>query len=252
MFPTGHSDRTTPHEFVDRLKTLIESNVAGNTQLLTRFVDLIGQASQAGSKQHGNQPDADALLSRWLDFNLAAYSIVSTQGLALLNGLLTAARSSLIAKAEPVPDVQTATASNVKPTAEPRVELRLSGRHGERATAGFVIENRFDAPLEVMFESTALTPPAGLALSASLVSFEPTTLKIPPRGQGVVQTVVAITTDFVVGQTYTATIRPLGFGAKELGLSVTIEPPKPEILAPPSAPSRPRQPGKKRTLRGKK
>jgi hypothetical protein len=252
MFPAGHSDRITPHEFVERLKTLIESNVAGNTQLLTRFVDLIGQASQAGSKELGNQPDAEAMLSRWLDFNLAAYSIVSTQGLALLNGLLSAARSTLITKAEPVPDVQAATASNVKAATEPRVELRLSGRHGERATAGFVIENHFDAPLEVRFESTALTPAIGPALAASLVSFEPTTLKIPPRGQGVVQTIVAITTDFVVGQTYRATIRPLGFGAKELGLSVTIEPPTPEVLAPPRAASQPRQPQKKRTQRGKK
>jgi hypothetical protein len=41
----------------------------------------------------------------------------------------------------------------------------------------------------------------------------------------VVQATVAITTDFEVGQTYTATIRLVGYEAKEVGLSVTVLPP---------------------------
>ena len=68
-------------------------------------------------------------------------------------------------------------------------------------------------------------PAVGAALPASLLSFEPSTLLIPPHTEGVVKVAIMITGDFLVGQTYTATIRPLGFGdfgEKELGLSVSI------------------------------
>jgi hypothetical protein len=258
MDPTGRPERMTTHEFVERLKKLIENNVAGNTQLLTGFLDLIKEASQVSTSWSGNQVDVEELLSKCLEFNLAAYSVVSTQVLALLNGLLNAARSTLITKGVP--------GRSAEGTAVPRVDLQLAGRHGDRPSASFVLENRFDLPLALVFESTALIPTAGSALPASLVSFEPTTLLIPPRGEGVVQVVVTITSDFVVGQTYTATIRPLGFGdfgEKSVGLLVSIlsaeaEAPshpvaEPESEAGASRPVRkPRQLGKKRALRGTK
>jgi hypothetical protein len=219
MVSTGRSERTSPGEFIERLKYLIANNITESERLLTRFRGLVREANQAvGTGGAGERPNAETLLSRWLDFNLASYSVVSTHSLALLNGLLSAAQSTLISKAAPAPDARA--------TATPRVELRLSGRHGERATTGFVIENQFDRPLEVRFESTALIPATtGPELPAPLVSFEPTTLVIAPRGQGVVQVAVMITADFVAGQTYRTTIRPLGFEAKELGLSLIVLPP---------------------------
>jgi hypothetical protein len=213
------SGRTSPDEFVERLRELVAANVAESTRLVTRFNDFVRAALQsAGARGAGERSDSEALLSRWLDFNLESYSIVNAQGLQLLNGLLSAAENTFIPKAPPVPDSRA--------TPSPRVELRLSGRHGERATTGFVIENHFDRPLAITFESTELVPPAGASLRASLVTFEPATLVIAPRSQGTVQVAVMITTDFVVGQTYTAAIRLLGFEAKEVGLSVTVLPPE--------------------------
>jgi hypothetical protein len=219
MVSTGRSNRTSPGEFIERLKHLIANNVAESERLLTRVRGLAREANQTVSTgRTGERPNAEALLSRWLDFNLASYSVVSTQSLALLNGLLSAAQSTLIPNAASAPDARA--------TATPRVELRLSGRHGERATTGFVIENQFDHPLDVRFESAALvSTTTGSELPASLVSFEPTTLVIAPRGQGVVQVAVMITADFMTGQTYRTTIRPLGFEAKELGLSLIVLPP---------------------------
>ena len=156
----------------------------------------------------------------WRDGSIStskSYSLVNVQGLALLNGLLSAAERALIPTTASAPDTPGMPA--------PRIELRLSGRHGERATTRFAIENHFDRPLAVAFQSTDLISKTGTSLPASLVSFEPATLVVEQRGEGVVQATVAITTDFEVGQTYTATIRLVGYEAKEVGLSVTVLPP---------------------------
>ncbi len=218
MVARDPSGRKSPEEFVEELKELVAANVAGNAQLVTRFNDFIRDAAKAvGAGRAGEPANAAALLSRWLDFNLASYSVVSTHGLALLNGLLSAAENALLPKAPSAP--------GARPTPEPRVELRLEGRPGDRVTSAFLVENHFDRPLDVTFEAGDLIPATGPSLPASLTAFEPATLAIAPRGQAVVQVVVTITRDFVVGQTYVTTIRLLGLHAKEVGLSVTVRPP---------------------------
>jgi hypothetical protein len=217
MASRGPSGRTSPDEFVERLKELVAANVVESSRLVTRFNDFVRTALQsAGARGAGERADSQELLSRWLEFNLESYSVVNAQSMLLLNGLLSAAENTFMPKASGVPG------SGAKPS--PRIELRLSGHHGERATTGFVIENHFDHPLAITFESTELVATAGPSLPASLVSFEPATLLIAPRGQGTVQVAVTITTDFVVGQTYTTAIRLVGFDAKQVGLSVTILP----------------------------
>lgn len=219
MFAREPSGRKSPEEFVEQLKELVAANVAGNAQLVTRFNDFIRDAAKAvgAGRAAGEPANAAALLSRWLDFNLASFSVASTHGLALLNGLLSAAENALLPKAPSAP--------GARPTPEPRVELRLEGRPGERVTSAFLVENHFDRPLDVAFEAGALIPATGPSLPASLIAFEPATLAIAPRGQAVVQAAVTITRDFVVGQTYVTTIRLLGLHAKEMGLSVTVRPP---------------------------
>ena len=233
------SGRKSPEEFVEQLKELVAANVAGSTQLVARFNDFVRDAARAVGPGRAGEPTDEAvtLLSRWLDFNLASYSVVSTHGLALLNGLLSAAESTLIPKAPRAPDA--------RPSPAPHVELRLSGRHGERVTSGFVVENHFDRAFAVTLQCGDLIPVTGKALPASLVAFEPAKLVIASRGQAVIQAAVAITNDFVVGQTYTTTIRLLGFQAKEVGLSVTVLPPA-EAAKPSGPPPKRSKPAKKR------
>jgi hypothetical protein len=219
------SRRTSAEEFVRRLKDLVAANIAGNAELVARFNKFLQDAAKAaGSARAGQTPDAATLLSRWLDLNLASYAVVSTQSLALLNGLLSAAESALLPKAP--------STTGAPPAPDRRVELRLEGRPGDRIASAFLIENHFDRPLDVSFECGDLVPAEGAPLPASLVTFEPATLAIAPRGQAVVQAAVTITEDFVVGQTYTTTIRLLGFQAKEVGLSVTVRPPAEEAEPP--------------------
>jgi hypothetical protein len=212
------SGQKSLEEFGEQLKQLVAANLAGNAQLVTRLTNFIKDAATAVRADRPNEAtDAAGLLSRWLEFNLKSYSVVSTHGLALLNELLSAAESALLAKAPP--------AAESIPKPQSRVELRLSGRPGERVTSGFAVENHFDHPLAITFECADLTPASGQSLPAALVEFEPANLMIPPHGEAVAQVAVVITRDFVVGQTYTTTIRLLGFDKKEVGLSITILPP---------------------------
>lgn len=209
------SGQKSLEEFGEQLKQLVAANLAGNAQLMTRLNNFIKEAATAVRADRPRETtDVKSLLSRWLDFNLKSYSVVSTHGLALLNELLSAAENALLPKAPP--------AAESRPKPQPRVELRLSGRPGERVTSGFAVENHFDHPLSITFECAGLTLASGQSLPAALVEVEPANLIIPPRGEAVAQVAVAITGDFVVGQTYTTTIRLLGFDAKEVGLSITI------------------------------
>ena len=217
MAATDASGRKTPEEFVEQMKELVAANIAGNAQLLTRLNAIIQEAVKSAGSGAREPLNGAALLSRWLDFNLASYSVVSSHSLAIMSGLLTAAEAALLSRGSSgVP------ARAGSPT---RIDLRLEGRPGERLTSAFMVENHFDHPLEVNLESSDLVPATGAALPASLLIFEPATLSIGPRAQAVVQVVVTITRDFSVGQTYLTVIRLVGLHAKEVGLSIMVRPP---------------------------
>ncbi|HEX7786283.1 MAG TPA: hypothetical protein VF653_08680 [Methylomirabilota bacterium] len=209
------SGRRSPEEFVEQLRVLVADNIAGNAELLTRLSALIQEAVKSAASPSREPPSGGALLSRWLDFNLASYSVVSTHGLAIMSGLLSAAEAALLPRPSP------------RPGTSSRVELRLEGRPGERVTSAFMVENHFDHPLEVSLECGDLVPAAGPALPASLLSFEPTPLSIGPRAQAVVQIAATLGREFVVGQTYVTVVRLGGLTAKEIGLSITVRPPAP-------------------------
>ncbi|MGH7499352.1 MAG: hypothetical protein ACREL3_10930 [Gemmatimonadales bacterium] len=208
--------RRSTEAFVEELKKVAATSLAGNAQLAARLNNLIRKSVRASGGGASQPLDPSTLLSRWLDFNLASYSIVTNHSVSFLNSLLGAAEEALLPG--PLPDADTGS----KP--EPRVELRLEGRPGDRVSSGFLVENHFDRPLDVAFESDDLSPGRGAPLPSTLIEFEPPRVTIPPRGQNVVQAAVAITPDFVVGQTYATTIRLLGFNSKELGLSLTVLP----------------------------
>jgi hypothetical protein len=215
---TAPSGQKSLEEFGEQLKQLVAANLAGNARLLSRLNDFMKEvASTFSAARPRETTEPAALLSRWLDFNLKTYSVLSTHGLALVNEILGAAESALLRKS--------AAAAETGAETQPRVELRLTGRPGERITSGFAVENHFDRPLAITFTCTDLTPATGEALPAELVAFEPANLTIPPHGEAVAQVAVVITSDFVVAQTYTTTIRFLGFDAKEVGLSITVLPP---------------------------
>jgi hypothetical protein len=227
MAPNDHPGRTSPDDFAERLKTLIAVHIAGSQQLLKRFSGFVSEASNAVSRSDPrDRVDAQALFARWLDFNLASYAVVTSSGLSLLNGLLSAAEESLL----PRPPAM---------RADDTVELRLSGAPGDRAATGFMVENPFNQSVSVVLEATDLIPTSGPAVPASHVSFEPPKLVIPPHEHGIVQVAIAVTQAFAVGQTYRAAVRVVGLEAREVGLTLVVTPPvhRPPTDAPHAAPA---------------
>src|SRR5205823_1159219 len=152
MASTPPTRTKSAEEIVDQLRDILAASTAGNAQLATNLGEFVRDVSREISR--GQRIDTAELFSRWIDFNLQSYSLLNKQSLALLDGLLAVARQTLL------PTTRSTTSGQ-----EPRVELRMSGRVGERVTTSFLIENQFDQPLDVGFECDDLVPTSGQAQS---------------------------------------------------------------------------------------
>lgn len=217
------SGRRPPETYVEELKRLAANHVARNVELAARVSALAKEVTSSAASAPAATPAE--VLSRWLDFNVASYEALSTHSLALLDGLVAAAERTLLPssdfeRGEPVPAGA--------PGAADRVELRLSGRRGDRVVAPFMVENRYDRPLEVGFHAGELAADGGAPLPGTLVEFEPATVSLAPRSEAVVQAAVTITDAFAVGETYRTTIRLMGYQARDVALTISVLPPEKE------------------------
>jgi len=214
--PESAEKKAAP-SFIKEFTSLVTKNIRGNMQLVSRVNELVKNAGKSlGPNRKKNDGKQSALLVRLLDFNLASYEILSSYTLDMLNGLVSAAEISLFGK-------DTATAE----AASPKVcgEIQVGGRQGERLKAPFIVENQYNAPLDISFEAGELITSVAPSLPSSHIAFEPATLTLDPQKKAVVIALIDISKAFVVGQTYTSTIRVLGFQGKEVRLVLTILPP---------------------------
>jgi hypothetical protein len=225
--------RKSPEAFVEELKSVLAASAAGNIQLASRLNALVKQATSREQGRGRVPPDRAEVLSRLLDFQLAAYSVVTTHSLAMLDGLISSAERALLGTGAesvdsgPPPGARdtTETALQVMDVPDTSSSLRREGRVGDRLTCPFLVENQYDRSLDVSFEAEPLAPGSGPSLPGSLVSFDPATITLPSRGQAVAQAVVELTEDFVVGETYTTALNVLGFQAPPVRLAITVLPP---------------------------
>jgi hypothetical protein len=228
--------RKSPEAFVDELKSVLSANAAGNIELASRLNALVKEAALAlQTSKEGPPPDSSELLSRMLDFQLAAYAVVTEHSLAILKGLITSAEQTLLDAAEPAvavarPGPQPRGPQRTSRTA-PRPTgvsggMQLTGRRDETLTCPFLVENQYDRGLDVSFEADPLVPDNGPPLPARLISFEPATLVLPPRGQAVAQAHIRLTKDFTVGETYSTALHVLGFQCPPVQVAITVLAPK--------------------------
>lgn len=204
--------------FIDEFKSLAETSMRGNLQLISRVNELVKTAGKSlGPDLKKNDGTKSSPLIRILGFSLASCSVLSACTLEMLNGLVSAAEHSLFGKYAATPEA-----------VSPQVcgEIHVEARQGERLKAPFLVENQYSAPLDISFEASDLITSMGPALPSSHIAFEPAALVLGPRGKAVIVALIDITKAFVAGRTYTSTIRVLGFQGKEVRLVLTILPPK--------------------------
>jgi hypothetical protein len=202
---------------VKEFKSLVEQNIKGNMQLFSRVNELLKNAGELlGPHRQKSEGKQSALLMRLLEFNLASYEILSSGTLEMLNSLVSAAEASLLGN-----DAATASATAPKVCGEIQVEVR----QGERLKTPFVVENQHKTPLDISFEAGELIATDSPPLPSSHVAFEPATLTLDPQKKAVVFVLINISQAFLVGKTYTSTIRVLGFQGQEVRLALTILPP---------------------------
>lgn len=208
-------ERKSPEAFIDDLRGIVSANVAGNAQLLSRVVALLTNAGHlTTAAAQGRAPDPSAILTQGLELTLESCAIVNQHALAMLNDLVSVAERTL---ATPP---RASTMQGEQPESQP--PLRLEGRRGERVIGRFAVENQYDCPVQVSFALSPLTPAQAPPLPATHVALDPVRLVIGPKASLIVEATIDITEEFVVGETYTATIRVLGFQAPDILLQVAV------------------------------
>jgi hypothetical protein len=205
----------TAEHFIDELKTLLTRSLEGNTQLASRLNTLAQHASRGGLPT-----DANTLFARWLDFNLASATLVSSHSLTVLHGVLDAAERSLLGRDVPVASEGPAP-TTPEPTVPGAIDVHVEGEPGETVRAPFLIANEYDRLLDVAFEASPLGTPEGATIAVDQVSFEPPSLSLG-KGQRVVQAAIAIPREAVRGATYRGEIRVKGFQARSIALALTV------------------------------
>lgn len=174
--------RKSPEAFIDQLKSVLSANAARNIKLAGRLNAL---------------------------FQLA-YAVVTEHSLAILNGLITSAQGT-----------QASSRIARRPTEATGI-VQLAGRQDETLTCPFLVESQYDRGLDVSFEADPPVPGKGPPLRVNLISFEPATLVLPPRGQAVARAHIRLTRDFTAGETYSTALHVLGFRCPPVQVAITV------------------------------
>jgi hypothetical protein len=208
-------ERKSPEALIDDLKTIVAANVAGNMELLARVGTLLSHAGQVISALPlGRPPDGSAIVTRGIDLTLASTAIVSEHTLAMLNDLVSVAERTLAALPQ-------SSATHDEPP-EPQTPVRLEGRRGERVAGQFAVDNQYDCPVQVSFGLGALTAAQAPPIPAARIALDPVSLVIGPQASQIVDVTIDITEEFVVGQTYTTTVRVVGFRAPDILVHLAV------------------------------
>ncbi|MFN8668793.1 MAG: hypothetical protein U0164_16555 [Gemmatimonadaceae bacterium] len=211
----------TAESFIEELKGLLTRNMESNTQLASRVSTLLQQASREGLPTNANE-----LFARWLDFNLASATLMTSHSSEVMRGLVDAAERSLLGRAVPsaAPSPGSGGGTATAAAGGGAIDLHVQGAPGETVRAPFLIANEYDRPLDVSFEASALRSDGGGEIPVDQVSFEPASLSLG-RGQRVVQAAIAIPPGAKPGTTYRGDVRVKGYQARTIAIAVSVLPP---------------------------
>lgn len=202
----------TTQDLVAELKAVLAKSVSGNLEIAARVRDLVlGIAAGAPTAARDPAVRRD-LVARWLAFNVASLRTLADSSLETMDTIVSAAETMLLGK-PPAP----APASSAD-----GIDIVLEGRHGERLSAPFLLENHYDRVLDVAFEVEPFTAPDHPPMPTSLLTLDPPVLQLPAKGQAIVHAYVELADGFVTGAIYSTIIRISGFDARSMRLSVRV------------------------------
>jgi len=172
-----------------------------NSLLSRRLVELA-----ARSKNGEDQAERSALrglIKEHLDF----YDLLLNQTLAF-NQRLTERLNGLGAPAHAPDSV---------------VTMSLAAPPDSLVRSPFRLENNRSTPISIGFEVTPFVSESGNSIVSAEVAFDPPSLELKPGQEGRIELVLAVTHDFVPGNTYLATVTVKGLEATQLLLRLHVE-----------------------------
>jgi hypothetical protein len=200
---------------LDDFKKLFTKNIQDNLLFLNRVSAVAREAAKglSATSSRSQPPPADEVAKRLVQLNLSYLSALNKHGFALLNELVSA--------------TETALGINSSPTAAPaaapsRVEINISARQGDRATASFLVENSYDRALGVSFQASEIVSVRGEVVKSGVVNFNPPHLTLEAKSQAVVQAGIDISNEFKSGENYVLRVRVVGFETKEIWIRINI------------------------------
>lgn len=202
----------TPEEFVNEIKAVVSANVSKSIQLMTRANDLIKNTVQTVSSPGRPSMDKSEVLERWLNFNVATYSVISDHALSMFDKLITVAEGAIVGD---IPE---------KGSAEKRVDINIAGQQGEKCSAVFLIQNHYDHAIDISFEATPLVAEGTAPLPSSHVTFDPSSTTLERGEQKTIKVTANITEMCIPEKIYWAKVYVLGYESKELILSIEVLP----------------------------
>ena len=203
----------TPEEFADEIKKILSANVSKSIHLMTRANNLLKDTVESIASSNKEPVDKSELLNRWLNFNVATYTVINDHTISLLEKLITIAEGSIIGK------TQETTAE------EKNIDINITGHQGEKQSTFFLIKNHYDNPLDISFEASPLIAEGTQLLPNRYITFDPSTTTLKEREEKTIKVIVDINEDFIPGKTYITNIHVIGYETKELILSIEVLPP---------------------------
>lgn len=200
---------------MDELRAIVASNVAGNVQLLTRLSALVANTARAASTMPTSAADPSRVVAQSLEAILESSAVVNRHTLAALNELVTVAEHAL----EVVPSAS--SAPNTTAGLDMPADLHLEARIGSQASGRFAIDNEYDSPVQVSFSVAGPSAGSESALPIKYVTLDPTRAVIPAKGTTTVGVTIDAADELIVGRTYAARIRVVGFEAPDIILRLT-------------------------------
>ncbi|MFL5605068.1 MAG: hypothetical protein ACJ8AD_01355 [Gemmatimonadaceae bacterium] len=208
---------TSPEVFVEHLKSIVATSVAENVQLATRVGALLVKTTATMAAAGPAQlMDPSASLARSLQLTLESAAIVNAHTAAMLNELVSLAER---ASAQPL----ATSAATPGPTASTApTELQLESAPGERAVGRFAVDNQYDFPVQVTFGVSELAPAHGPSLTGTHVTLDPIQAVIGAKASVIVEVSIDVDEAFIAGETYSGTIRIVGFQAPDIVLRLSV------------------------------